>query len=210
MAAVARGDGAGPKYWEMGLPLLLLTTLLLAAATSLPTAAAPSATPAPEPLGPSVRTPPPPPPPPSRDGGADRVDEEVMGKLDVLLRGEAAYIDHEEEGLRHARAMAQLPAEERRKRELEFVRASAAGRVARDHGGDTHKLFDELDSSEDEHLSDYELLGLMGDDPNNHTGLGVFSKIRQQMADGVKHHMDTDKDGKVHRSEFLAVLQHDL
>ena len=191
----------------MGLPLLLLTTLLLAAATSLPTAAAPSATPAPEPLGPSVRTPPPPPPPPSRDG---RVDEEVMGKLDVLLRGEAAYIDHEEEGLRHARAMAQLPAEERRKRELEFVRASAAGRVARDHGGDTHKLFDELDSSEDEHLSDYELLGLMGDDPNNHTGLGVFSKIRQQMADGVKHHMDTDKDGKVNRSEFLAVLQHDL
>eukprot|EP01046_Picozoa_sp_COSAG06_P035607 COSAG06_NODE_3842_length_4845_cov_79.461863_5_plen_41_part_01 len=41
---MARGDGAGPKYWEMGLPLLLLTTLLLAAATSLPTAAAPSAT----------------------------------------------------------------------------------------------------------------------------------------------------------------------
>ena len=70
--------------------MLLLTALPLAAATSLPTAAtspptavAPSATPAPEPLGPSVRTPPPPPPPssppPSRDGGADRVDEEVMG-----------------------------------------------------------------------------------------------------------------------------------
>ena len=41
---------------------------------------------------------------------------------------------------------------------------------------------------------------------NNATHLGVFDKIRRQMASGVKEHMDADKDGKVHRSEFLAVL----
>ena len=41
---------------------------------------------------------------------------------------------------------------------------------------------------------------------NNATHLGVFDKIRRQMASGVKEHMDVDKDGKVHRSEFLAVL----
>ena len=41
---------------------------------------------------------------------------------------------------------------------------------------------------------------------NNATHLGVFDKIRRQMASGVKEHMDVNQDGKVHRDEFVKAL----
>ena len=112
-----------------------------------------SPTPAPEPL------------PPARHDEIAAVDDEVLGRIGLLLQGDGAYIEHEEQGLRHARAMAKMSPEERRKRELALVREAAHGTISRDHGGDTHSFFSSLDSSKDEHLSDAELLALMGADP---------------------------------------------
>ena len=151
----------------------LALLLASAAITLLHIAATPARanTPAPEPL---------PPPPRQRASAAAAaaaairhddepeavVDKQLMDKIGLLLQGDMnVYREHEEAGLSHARAMEKMSLDERRKMELQFVREAAQVTIDRDHGGDIHSFFSSLDSTKDEHLSDAELLELMGADP---------------------------------------------
>ncbi len=95
-----------------------------------------------------------------------KVDKQLMDKIGLLLQADmGTYREHEEAGLSHARAMERMSPDERRKHELQFVREAAQTTINRDHAGDTHSFFSSLDSTKDEHLSDMELLQLMGADP---------------------------------------------
>ena len=73
------------------------------------------------------------------------------------------------------------------------------------HGGDAAQAFQHHDKDDDGLLDVAELQRMLG---HHKEVKGFFSKsIKGTM---LAKALDTDKDGKVNRSEFLAVLQHDL
>lgn len=66
--------------------------------------------------------------------------------------------------LRHARTLKQLSTQDRAAHELNIVRSYSKGVRDREHGGDSHRHFGELDRRNDDHLDHDELLALLGPD----------------------------------------------
>ena len=80
----------------------------------------------------------------------------------------------------------------------------------KNHEGDTHKFFDHIDHDDDEHLTDAELMTILGSDPD-HTKRkdnpgGMFKSIMDSMVAGMRSSIDADGDGKVTKAEFHALL----
>ena len=73
------------------------------------------------------------------------------------------------------------------------------------HGGDAAQAFQHHDKDDDGLLDVAELQRMLG---HHKEVKGFFSKSIKGTR--LAKALDTDKDGKVNRSEFLAVLQHDL
>lgn len=114
--------------------------------------------------------------------------------------------------LRHANALLQLSEAERHALELDIVRANAHGVRDRDHDGDTQAHFSLLDRSGDNHLDDGELLKMLGpehlSDPQR--TWPELHIIRRLLVRGMKRSMDGDRNGAVHRSEFVAMMHPEL
>ena len=66
--------------------------------------------------------------------------------------------------LRHAGILKQLPTQKRVAHELNIVRSYSKEVRDREHGGDSHRHFGELDRKNDNHLDHGELLALLGPD----------------------------------------------
>lgn len=64
--------------------------------------------------------------------------------------------------LRHAGILKKLPTQDRSAHELNIIRSYGKQVRNREHGGDSHQHFSELDLSNDDHLDTDELLGLLG------------------------------------------------
>ena len=111
----------------------------------------------------AAANPPEPPPPPAVQEGPDKsVLQRIAGVIagggqPAAVKPEAGhpneYSRHEQEGIRHANYMQNLPDDERYKLELEMLREAAKSIRDRDHAGDTHKYFDALDHTDDDHLA---------------------------------------------------------
>jgi len=179
----------------------MLAQLLLLLCVAAP--AAGGGAPAPEPAAAAKRIPPEPAAP----------DESLLQRIAALEGGAGRqyYADHEAAGLRHARAMAELPEQERLQLELALLRDKARAVRDEQHGGNTGEYFERLDHSDDDHLQTEELLsilhGLSGDPQRQRPdGTGVFGKIADQMVDSVRAGIDQDGDGVVHRSEFADMM----
>jgi Ca2+-binding EF-hand superfamily protein len=78
----------------------------------------------------------------------------------------------------------------------------------KNHAGDTHKFFDHLDDDDDDHLTDIELMTILGADPKKPREKkgGMFTKIMDSMVEGMKKSIDTNGDGKVTKEEFHGLL----
>ena len=180
----------------------MLAQLLLLLCAVAPTAG--GGAPAPEPAAAAAKRIPP---------GRAAPDESLLQRIAALEggAGQDYYGRHEAAGLRHARAMAELPEQERLQLELALLRDKARAVRDEQHGGNTEEFFERLDHSGDDHLQTEELLsilhGLSGDPQRQRPdGTGVFGKIADQMVDSVRAGIDQDGDGVVHRSEFADMM----
>ena len=96
---------------------------------------------------------------------------------------------------------------------MEVVRQGIVDVRDKNHEGDTHKLFDHIDNDDDEHLTDAELMTILGSDPDHSkrdkNAGGMFKSIMDSMVAGMRSTLDADEDGKVTKAEFHALLHQD-
>jgi hypothetical protein len=149
--------------------------------------------------------------------GADEATLEAVTRLAeqdaaAVARGELPAVG--DAGNQHARAMLQMSTEQRGALEMELVRARAQRVRDTDHSGDTSQLFDRLNHrSHDEHLEHDELVSLLGHDhtrPRPNHLAGVLSSVMDDIAMDMLRRIDSDSDGKVHRSEFVKMMHAEL
>jgi hypothetical protein len=102
--------------------------------------------------------------------------------------------------------------EDKHKKRIEVVRKGIADVRDKNHDGDTHKFFDHLDHDDNEHLTDVELMTILGADPKKPKEKkgGMFTKIMDSMVEGMKKSLDTNGDGKVTKDEFHQLLHGDI
>ena len=95
--------------------------------------------------------------------------------------------------------------------QVKVVRQGIADVRDKNHDGDTHKFFDHLDDDDDDHLTDVELMTILGADPKKprENKGGMFTKIMDSMVAGMKKSIDADGDGKVTKTEFHNLLHGD-
>ena len=76
----------------------------------------------------------------------------------------------------------------------------------REHQGDTQQHFNSLDVSNDGFLDNAELLGVLG----HRMERPEHQPVREMLTRSLRRALDGNDDGRVHRSEFVMLMHHDL